>query len=123
MNLSQKKWVFFTTGVTCLGDEMGWDFISLVKKSKISFSGFCAEMTRKYRTNSVLPRDFISPNTFIRWFFGWLTAFQIDLRKHVAPWCEYSPEVLACDGTHIGVAVKNLDLQKPLTATDDEKEL
>ena len=78
-------------------------------------------MTRKYRTNSVLSRDFISPNTFIRWFFGWLAAFQIDFRKHVDPGCGYSPEVLACDGTLIGVAVKNPDLQKPVTATDDHR--
>ena len=54
-------------------------------------------------------------------FFRWLAAFQIDFRKHFDPWCEYSPEVLACDGTHIGVAVKNLDLQKHVTATDNDR--
>ena len=53
--------------------------------------------------------------------FGWLAAFQIDFRKHVDPWCGYSPEVLACDGTHMGVAVKNLDLQKLVIATDDHR--
>ena len=113
--VAKEMGIFFTTGVTCLGDEMGWDFISLVKKTKIPFSAYCGEITRRYRTSNVL----ISPNTFIRWFFRWLSAFKIDFRKHVDPWCEYTPEVLACDGTHIGVAVKNLDLQNPVTGTDD----
>ena len=122
-SVAKEMGIFFTSGVTCLGDEMGWDFISLVKKTKISFTGYCGEMTRRYRSNNVLARDFISPNTFIRWFFGWLSAFQIDFRKHVDPWCEYSPEVLACDGTHIGVAVKNLYLQKPVTGIDDKDKI
>ena len=42
--VAKEMGIFFTTGVTCLGDEMGWDFISLVKRTKISFSGYCGEI-------------------------------------------------------------------------------
>ena len=49
-SVAKEMGIFFTTGVTCLGDELEWDFISLMNKTKISFSGFCGEMTRKYRT-------------------------------------------------------------------------
>ena len=31
--------VFFLSNNTCAGDEIGWDFISMVKNSKISFTG------------------------------------------------------------------------------------
>ena len=34
---AKKEAIFFSSHMTCCGDEIGWDFISLVKKSKISF--------------------------------------------------------------------------------------
>ena len=46
--------IFFSSLMTCCRDEIGWDFISLVKTSKISFRGFCNEMTRRYKTNNCL---------------------------------------------------------------------
>ena len=39
----------FYTSTTCAGDEIGWDFIHAVKTLKISFTGFCNEMTRVYK--------------------------------------------------------------------------
>ena len=39
--------VFFLSNNTCAGDEIGWDFISMVKNSKISFTAYCNEMTRE----------------------------------------------------------------------------
>ena len=49
-----------------------------------------------------------------------MAAMNIDFRKHIDPWCGYNPKVLACDGTHIGVSLKCIDLQKPITASDNE---
>ena len=118
---AQNQGIFFYTSQTCAGDEIGWDFISLVMKSKISFTAYCNEKTRWYTTTNPLSCNFMSPNTFIGWFFGWLSAFQIDFRKHVDPWCGYKPEILACDGTHIGVSLKHLDLNKSVTTPDTDE--
>ena len=35
------------------------------------------------------------------------------------PWCQHTPKVLTCDGTHIGVSARNLKLTKPATGVDD----
>ena len=32
--------------------------------------------------------------------------------------CGYNPKVLACDGTHIGISIKHLHLDKPVTQPD-----
>ena len=44
-----------------------------------------------------------------------------DFRKEIDPVCGYNPEILASDGTHIGVSIKHLHLDKPITQpyTDD----
>ena len=60
----------------------------------------------------------MSPNTFIKWFFTWLAAFKIDFRKEVDPWCGHKPEMLACDGTHIGVSLRQMNLRNPVTSPD-----
>ena len=62
----------------------------------------------------------MSPNTFIKWYFGWLSCFKIDFHKHINPWCNYNPKLLACDGTHIGVSVRNVMLDHGgVTAVDE----
>ena len=75
-------------------------------------------MTRRYRTTNILAGRFMSPNTFIKWFFAWLAAFKIDFRKEVDPWCGHKPETLACDGTHIGVSLRQMNLRNPVTSPD-----
>ena len=50
---AKKEAIFFSSHMTCSGDEIGWDFISLVKTSKISFRGFCTEMTRRYKNQQL----------------------------------------------------------------------
>ena len=77
--------MFFYTSTTCAGDEIGWDFIHAVKTSKISFTGFCNEMTRVYKTTHTNGDPFMSVKTFIGCFFGWLSAFKIDFRKEIDP--------------------------------------
>ena len=85
---------------------------------KTSFTSFCNEMTRKYTTTNPLAAPFMSPNTFLKWLFSWIGSMNIDFRKHIDPWCLYNPKVLACDGTHIGVSIKHLNLATPVTKAD-----
>ena len=78
-------------------------------------------MTRKYRTTNPLSALFISSNTFLKWLFSWIGSMNIDFRKYVDPWCMYNPKVLACDGTHIGVSIKHLNLTTPVTNADSNE--
>ena len=77
-DLAKEEGLFFYMKMTCAGDEIGWDFIRCVKSSKISFTGFCTQMTNYYRTTHSNPQPFMAVKTFIGWFFGWLSAFKID---------------------------------------------
>ena len=117
-DISQGMGLFFYTKATCAGDEIGWDFINAVKTSKISFTGFCSQMTRIYQTTHSGSEPFMSHKTFISWFFGWLSAFKIDFRKEIDPYCGYDPKILACDGMHIGVSLRHLRLDNPVTKAD-----
>ena len=47
---------------------------------------------------------------------------QIDFRKEVDPWCKYNPKTLACDGTHVGISLRYLKLESPVTAHDQTME-
>ena len=58
--------------------------------------------------NAINSMKFMSPSTFVKWFFAWISAFQIHFRKEIDPWCEHSPRILACNGTHIGVATRKI---------------
>ena len=121
--IAKEAGIFFFTYQTCAGDEIGWDFISAVKASKISFTGFCNQMTRMYQTTHKEAKSFMAVKTFIGWFFSWLSAFKIDFRKHVDPFCGYNPDILACDGTHIGVSLKHLKLDDPVTKAESQNEV
>ena len=109
--------------MTCAGDEIGWDFVQSVLRFKTSFSGYCAEMTRRYITAMDNAPHFMSPNTFINWFFAWLASMKIDFRKHIDPQCGHDPPMLACDGTHIGVSIMNMELERTVTGIDLDKEI
>ena len=119
-DFAKEQGLFFYTKMTCAGDEIGWDFIRCVKSSKISFTGFCTQMTNYYKTTHSNPQPFMAVKAFIGWFFGCLSAFKIDFRKEIDPFCGYNPRVLACDGTHIGVSLRHLKLEKPITKPDTE---
>ena len=47
--------------------------------------------------------------------YGWLSAFKINFRKEIDSIYKHNPKVLACDGTHIGVSVKHMELDHPVT--------
>ena len=110
---AEEKCIFMLTKSTLIGDEIAWDFIQMVIHNKCSFTAFCNEMTRRYQTNNMMAGPFMSPKTFIRSFFGWMSAHRIDFQKEVDPWCMYSPKILACDGTHIGVSMCHMNI-KPI---------
>ena len=117
---AEENAIFMYSTTTTAGDEIGWDFVTLVIATKSSFSAFCKEMTRKYQTTNILARPFMSPNTFIKWFFSWIAAFKLDFQKEIDPWCQYTPKVLACDGTHIGVSVRNMKLDSAIRTPDNK---
>ena len=75
-------------------------------------------MTRRYQTTNIMAGPFISTNTFISWFFCWIAAFKIDFCQEHNPWCENKPPILACDGTHISVSIRNLNLRMPVMEPD-----
>ena len=52
---------------------------------------------------------------------GWIASFKIDFWKEVDPWCHNNPRMLACDGTHIGVSVRNMHLDPAVTKNDDKE--
>ena len=110
--------IYFSTTVTCAGDEIGWDFITDVLKKRTCFSAFCAEMSIKYQTNNPMAAPFMSTKTFISYFFGWLSNMNIDFRKEIDLECGYQPQILACDGIHIGVSIKHMKLENPITKND-----
>ena len=65
----------------------------------------------------------MSRKTFLKWIFSWMAQMKIDFRKEIDPWCKYDPEILACDGTHIGLSLRHLNLQNPITKTDCKEEI
>ena len=114
---AEEKLIFMKTSFTAAGDEIGWDFVEAVHKTRCSFSSFCNEMTRRYQTTNIMAGPFMSPN-FISCFFCWISAFKIDFRKVHNPWCGSKPPILACDGTHISISIRNMKLERPVTDPD-----
>ena len=117
---AEEKAIFMYSTATTAGDEIGWDFVTSVITAKSSFSAFCKEMTGMYQKKNIMTGPFMSPNTFIKWFFGWIASFKINFQKEMDPWCCYNLRMLACDGTHIGVSVKNMLLDPAVTKHDDK---
>jgi hypothetical protein len=107
------------TKETSAGDEIGWDFVSRVKRSRISFTSFCNEMTDTYKSNYLSSAKFMSRSTFVSWFFSWAATMNIDFRRSIDPWCGYSPNILACDGTHIGMSLRPRSKHDSMVATDE----
>ena len=115
---AEEKSIFLKTSLIAAGDEIGWDFVECVHKTRCSFTAFCNEMTRIYQTTNIMAGPFMITNTFISWFFCWIAAFKIDFCQEHNPWCENKPPILACNGTHIGVSIRNLNLRMPVMEPD-----
>ncbi len=110
--------IFFINKASGVGEELFWDFISLAMSSKVTFSGFCNEMTRRYQTTNTSSAPFLSAKTFRKMLLVWIVKMGIDFRQAIDPWCGHDPKKLACDGTHLGVSAKQLKL--PVSVTDSD---
>ena len=113
--VAEEEGMCFSTKVTCADDEIGWDFVQDVVTKRTSFKAYCDDMTRKYQTINPMSPNFMSINTFLKSFFGCMSNMKLDFRKEIDPVCGYNPKILECDGTHIGVSIKHLHLDKPVT--------
>lgn len=109
----------FLSKETAAGDEIGWDYVDHALNTHITFSAYCKIMTKKYKRNNIVSAKFMSPQTFISWWFSWSSKFKIDFRKPCSI-CKYNPKFLACDGTKIGISFKNADINPIETATAAE---
>ena len=74
-DLAKEEGLFFYTKMTCAGDEIGWDFIRCVKSSKISFTGFCTQMTNYYRTHTFQSTTFYGCEDIYRLVFWMAICF------------------------------------------------
>ena len=81
--------------------ELGWEFVTLVSVSSMTFSGFSKYMTSQYLRNNPKSRSFMDTKTFIKSWFGWACCIHIDFRQP-CKWCGWDPPILAGDGTHVG---------------------
>ena len=66
LEVAAARGIFFYSNKTCAGNEIGWDFISRVTRSKLSFTSFCQDMTRIYQTNNVMSSPFMSVPTIVK---------------------------------------------------------
>ena len=62
---TEEKSIFLKTSFTATGDEIGWDFVEAVCKTRCSFSSFYNVMTRRYQTTNIMAGPFMSPNNFM----------------------------------------------------------
>jgi len=100
----EREAVFRSSTSISAGYELGWDFVELVESMKGNFASFCSFMNLSYARHC--PDKFMSPQSFRKWFFQWASHQLIDFREQ-CEWCGDKPKVLACDGTKIGIPLKN----------------
>ena len=111
--------IHFLTRETGAGDEIGWDFVDHVLNSYITFGAYCTLMNNRYRRINSKSASFMSSNTFIAWWFSWISKFNIDFRQP-CKLCKFSPRYLAADGTKIGINVSHstvTPIETPSVAT------
>ncbi len=56
--------------------------------------------------------------TFTKWIFSWMANFKVDFRKPFGSW-KYHPKILACDGTKLGMFLRNTNFKARETPTTD----
>jgi hypothetical protein len=115
--------IFFLTKGIGVGEELLWDFLGWLDYGRLSFTKFCTQVSNTYKSTNPACCAFVSTKTFVDVFFCWVACFDFDYREEIDPFCGYDPEVLGCDGTHIGVSIKNLKLTDPITSPELEDHL
>ena len=121
-----KYYDFSTEGIflwsleTCVGDELFHCFLEARGLHEEFLSSFCKERTNIYRYCDSKSAPFLSEDTFIACFFGWIANWDIDYCDIFSkdPFCGHNPEILACDGVHVGVAVRFLSKSTPITKSE-----
>ena len=63
----------------------------------------------------------MSINTFLKWCFGCMSNMKLNFRKEIDPVCGHHTKILTCDGIHMGVSIKHLHLDKPITQPDTDE--
>lgn len=116
----EKEGIHFWSKETCFVDEVGYSFLNKIVTMKCSFSAFCKDMTKTYRQYNRKTAPFVSVPTFVSYFFSWGAAFQFDFRDDVDPFCGHAPTMLACDGTHVGVSLKQLNVH-PINKAEEPR--
>ncbi|KAL3885944.1 hypothetical protein ACJMK2_025975 [Sinanodonta woodiana] len=114
----EKEAIHFLTRDTGAGDEIGWDFVDHVLNSYISFGSYCTIMNSLYKRVSHNSASFMSNNTFIAWFFSWISKFNLEYRQTCSI-CKFTPKMLAADGTKIGINIRHSTVVAIETPTND----
>jgi len=90
---------------TAAGDEIGYEFMSLVTRSGCTFAGYCQLKYESYKLRHRMA-SFMDPGVFIKWWFSWAASMKIAFRVPCEI-CKYQPKRLVCDGTRIGVGFRH----------------
>ena len=96
----EKENVFRSTAKLCAGDEIGWDFVEHVLKTKCSFTAYVELMDATYKRLGHTEK-FMSAPSFRHWFKCWASYQHREFRKPCFG-CGDKIEALASDGTMIG---------------------
>ncbi|XP_053384247.1 uncharacterized protein LOC128550109 isoform X2 [Mercenaria mercenaria] len=101
---------------TAAGDEIGWEFVSMVMNSGCTFASFCKYKTENYKIRHGNAK-FMSPTLFIRWWFSWAANMKIEFRVPCKS-CGFKPRRLCCDGTRVGVGFRHASYEE-INKTDE----
>ena len=78
----------------------------MLNTGKQTFQGFATIMSNCYKSRGPESLPFMTLPMFIDWWFGWASNMRSDFRE-ICNWCENGPEILACDGTKVGLGFAN----------------
>lgn len=112
--------IFQWSSEICIADEVFYLFLAARGLHENFLSSFCTERTKRYLNFNISSAKFVGNNTFVSCFFGWIANWHIDFRAApgIDELCGHNPEVLACDGVHVGVAVRFLAKSTPITKNE-----
>ena len=113
----ESECIYRSLGKVSAGYELGWEYVDMVNTSKQTFQGFVTIMNNRYKSRGPESLPFMTLPTFIDWWFGWASNMRIDFRE-ICNWCENGPEMLACDGTKVGLGLTNAFV-KPIESLED----
>ena len=95
---------------TAAGDEIGWEFVSMVFNSDCTFSSFCNIKNQLYKSRNS-KACFMDQSVFVKWWFSWASNMKIDFRIPCDV-CKFEPKRLCCDGTKVGVGFRNANFEE-----------